>query len=560
MVDSSSIVALPELTSKERQKAGSVKAAAITKANVAERKAQRAAGTLGPIVMYRMALRPGNPSRKELSRSKWAAHISKNALLSWHFSEREAGKKIPSEFESAAWLRVWRVNKAKEENSKFSDLLLVPARLFEYVAEDIHKAWVASRRLVDPTGEPTFERYDSQSGGFGLDGVIEVTKTHLCIPKHSNIRQMPNVRPDTTASPRGGWSAQRSRIPTGHYDRVRITQNHGEWFASLPIQLSAVKRVDPVPAVGLDWGVRKLATLSDGTIYKNPKALKQIAKKARKWQLKVARKQREADKRLNKRVRAVAIERGIDISPKKKIKQSKAITPLVSPAVEIKVKGKKPRKQLEGIELIKYEIRKEIRTADRLSSVKQQSDRIRRARKGLANQYFRARNIRKNAIEHASCDIAHNHAVVAAETLKVKNMTRKKVGKGRAAKAALNRAILDSAPGMLLRRTDTKLQQRRGGGILHVYTPGTSQECSGCNCFNNCGSNVVYTCAACGLIMDRDLNASKIILQRGLKLIQSRGGVAAGWPETIKARTSRFSRGIRPLNPVAPVNVKIETL
>ena len=413
----------------------------------------------------RLALRPSGTSRRVLGACEWVRRSAFNAALAWHLAERVAGRSVPGEYATARWLREWR----KAASVEKPDLLKVPARIFEYAAEDLERGWRAVHNLKN--GRPCFVRFDSQAGGFAVDGSIIVTETHIRLPKIGKVRLMPNVRP----------SARSGRLPVGAYHVARLVREHGEWFVSVIREVAnPVRAEDITPTIGLDPGVRKLATLSDGTIFENPKALEQVAKKAEKYRLSIARKRRAADMR--------------------------------------------------------FEVRKK---GERRAS----SNRLKRAQRQLGRQLQRAAHIRKNAIEHATSAIARDHVVVAVEDTDVRSMTRKRIGRGRAAKASLNRRILDAAPGMLLTTLDRKLRDRRGGGTIKVAAPFTSQDCSHCGCRNDCGSSETYICAACGLIVDRDVNAANNILARARVAV-------AGWSTAEKSaweqgKTARVNRSAR---------------
>jgi len=329
--------------------------------------------------------------------------------------------------------------------------------VFEYAAEDLERAWRATQK--QGAGRPRFERFNSLSGGFAVDGSIRVEGAHIRLPKLGELRLTPNGR---------------ARVPDGLYAYARVVREHGEWFVSVLHKVNEPVRVaDMTPTIGLDWGVRKLATLSDGTRFENPKALEQVADKAETARQSVARKLRVRDSKLE--------------PPKK---------------------GER----------------------------RPQSKRLLCARRRLGGCLKRAADIRKNAVHHATAQIARDHAIVGVEALKPKNMTQKRVGRGRAAKASLNRRILDAAPGMFLSILNQKLRDRRGGGNIAVNPAYSSQDCSAsrtdgaaCGARNDCGSNEIYVCATCGSVVDRDVNAAKNILARAR-------AVAAGWSATEKAR------------------------
>jgi len=58
----------------------------------------------------------------------------------------------------------------------------------------------------------------------------------------------------------------------------------------------------------------------------------------------------------------------------------------------------------------------------------------------------------------------------------------------------------------------------RGGRLLFVPAPGSSQTCSTCGCIDpaNRLSRDLFRCTACGHTEHADVNAARVILQRGL--------------------------------------------
>mgnify|MGYP001576205836 CR=1 FL=1 len=167
------------------------------------------------------------------------------------------------------------------------------------------------------------------------------------------------------------------------------------------------------------------------------------------------------------------------------------------------------------------------------------SNRRKNARLRLSRRHARVANVRRDALHKATTWIARTYPIVVVEDLHVKNMTRRAHGKGRVAKAGLNRAILDAGFAEFRRLLDYKLRLH-GGRLLIVPAPYTSQDCSRCGARTDCGSNETYTCAACASVMDRDLNAARNI-------------VAASWPETENARGGVVSRQTRKSPSHAPV-------
>ena len=111
-----------------------------------------------------------------------------------------------------------------------------------------------------------------------------------------------------------------------------------------------------------------------------------------------------------------------------------------------------------------------------------------------------------------STDIARRFDVIRVEDLQVKNMTRSAAGTrenpGRnvRAKAGLNRGILGSGWGLLVRR----LQDKAPGRVEKVKPHYTSQRCSACGQVDRGSreSQAVFRCTACGFAGNADVNAA----------------------------------------------------
>ena len=81
------------------------------------------------------------------------------------------------------------------------------------------------------------------------------------------------------------------RVAGARVVRVSVSQRAGCWYASLTVEREPI--TNPAPrggAVGVDLGVKNLATLSDGTVIANPRALGTRLKALRKAQKALSRK------------------------------------------------------------------------------------------------------------------------------------------------------------------------------------------------------------------------------------------------------------------------------
>lgn len=136
--------------------------------------------------------------------------------------------------------------------------------------------------------------------------------------------------------------------------------------------------------------------------------------------------------------------------------------------------------------------------------IKQQK-KLARIHKHIANQ-------RADALHKRSTEIANQYDIVCVETLNMRAMSNKGFGNGK--------ATLDNGYGLFLRMLEYKLSER-GKYLVKVdkWYP-SSQICSCCGIQKKLElSDRVYRCS-CGLIMDRDHNAAKNILNEGLRLLR----------------------------------------
>ena len=83
------------------------------------------------------------------------------------------------------------------------------------------------------------------------------------------------------------------RVDGARLVRVSVSYRAGCWYASLTVERdepTTTKRVPKGGAVGIDLGIKHLATLSDGTVIPNPRALDTRLKALRKAQQALSRK------------------------------------------------------------------------------------------------------------------------------------------------------------------------------------------------------------------------------------------------------------------------------
>jgi putative transposase len=153
-----------------------------------------------------------------------------------------------------------------------------------------------------------------------------------------------------------------------------------------------------------------------------------------------------------------------------------------------------------------------------------------KAKTALAKAWRKVRRQRDDAAHKVSHCLARDYGIVVFEDLRIGNMVKNH---------SLASAILDTTWAKLRRLTAIKAE-RRGGRVVLVEPGGTSQACSGCGETVRKDLSVrTHVCPCCGLVLGRDLNAARNILERGLERAHAETG-----PLLIPVtRISKFRRG-----------------
>ncbi len=167
-----------------------------------------------------------------------------------------------------------------------------------------------------------------------------------------------------------------------------------------------------------------------------------------------------------------------------------------------------------------------------LARARRGSNRRGRVRYAIARLRARETDRRKDWAEKTSTGIARRFDLIRVEDLHIGNMTRSAKGTrgdpGRNVrqKAGLNREILRSGWGLLVRR----LADKAAGRVEKVKPHYTSQRCSACGQVDRDSreSQAVFRCTACGYACHADVNAA-INIAAG-HAVTARGGDGAARP------------------------------
>ena len=227
-----------------------------------------------------------------------AARFAFNVGLAHVKAALDAGERL--DLSSYALRKWWNANKDTvavggdgepwwQENSKES---------YSYGLESLAKGlsnWAKSRkgdRKGRKVGFPKFKtkagsvpRFAYTTGSFGL---VKGDPKALKLPRIGRVHCMENVA---------------ERVGDAKVLRMAISQRAGRWYASLTVERDDKPVMKPPKggAVGVDLGVKTLATLSDGTVVENPRYLRKSERKLKKAQRELSRKAKGSKRRAKAR-------------------------------------------------------------------------------------------------------------------------------------------------------------------------------------------------------------------------------------------------------------------
>jgi putative transposase len=155
-------------------------------------------------------------------------------------------------------------------------------------------------QLRGKVGYPQFKSKKKGLGSFRLTGSIAIFSDAIQLPRLGRLRLK-----------------ERGYLPTSGVKvlSATVSEQAGHWYVSVQVEQEQSVPVNTGPVVGVDLGVKALATFSDGTVIANPRHLKRRLKKLKRFHRAVSRKvkgsknRRKAANRLSKLYRKVANQR-----------------------------------------------------------------------------------------------------------------------------------------------------------------------------------------------------------------------------------------------------------
>ena len=243
----------------------------------------------------KVALDPTPAQERRLLSHAGGARFAYNAMLARVKAAFDAGESIDQSF--YALRKQWNMDKDAlavgddgepwwAENSK---------EAYSYGLESLAKGlsnWSKSRkgdRRGRRVGFPKFKskskttpRFAYTAGGFGLIGGDPKA---LKLPRIGRVHCMEDVT---------------KRVNGARVLRMTVSMRAGRWYASLTVErddTSVTRKAPKGGAVGVDLGIKTLATLSDGTVVDNPRHLAASERNLKRVQQALGRKTKGSNRR-----------------------------------------------------------------------------------------------------------------------------------------------------------------------------------------------------------------------------------------------------------------------
>ncbi|HDZ8992263.1 TPA: transposase [Escherichia coli] len=215
---------------------------------------------------FKFQLRPNGHQERDMRRFAGACRFVFNRALALQNENHEAGNKYVSYTKMASWLIEW---KSHPDTQWLKD---TPSQPLQQSLKDLERGY--KNFFQKRAAFPRFKKR-GQNDAFRYPQGVKLDQTNNCI-----------------ALPKLGWIRYRnSREVIGEVKNVTVIQSCGKWYVSIQTEYEVPEQVHKAASmVGLDAGVTKLATLSDGTVYQPVNSFKANQRKLAMLQRQLSRK------------------------------------------------------------------------------------------------------------------------------------------------------------------------------------------------------------------------------------------------------------------------------
>lgn len=221
---------------------------------------------------FKVELDPNNEQRTLFAKNAGCARFAYNWMLGILKEDWDSGtKKYKVNFFAFCKL----LNSKKK--TEFPWMYEVSKCCPNYAMQNVEQAY--KRYFKKISDFPRFKKRGA-TDSFSLSGVIKVTKTHIKLPRIGWIRLKEN-----------------NYIPEGKPKKVTVSLRAGKWFIGTHYEIDIPQNQYNQEILGVDLGIKSLATLSDGTQFKNTTKQKQLDRSLKRQQRKISRQQKGSNSR-----------------------------------------------------------------------------------------------------------------------------------------------------------------------------------------------------------------------------------------------------------------------
>ena len=224
---------------------------------------------------FKIRLKPNNKQTTLFQQHAGVSRHAYNQGLAYCNDLFKSGEKTPS----AMTLHKWLVATVKKENPWYYESSKCAP---QEALRDLEKAFKSFHRLQKKSGYslkdkkgnlkglPNFKK-KGKKDSFYLGGAIRI---------ENNLIKLPKI----------GWIRLSEKVDVTSIKNCVISRVADEWFVSFRTEYKPEYTNKKYSTVGVDLGIKTLATLSNGEVFENLKPYKNAKKKLRKQQKEVSRR------------------------------------------------------------------------------------------------------------------------------------------------------------------------------------------------------------------------------------------------------------------------------
>jgi putative transposase len=220
---------------------------------------------------FKTQLKLNNNQKTQLAKHCGVARHAWNWGLALTQNILDHNKTHPADkikFPTAVDFHKWLVAMVKPENEWYYEVSKCAP---QYALRQLAEAWKQAFKKVKKP--PRFKK-KGKSDSFTVDGALKVDNFRVKVPVI-------------------GWLKTYERLPTGYQPKsFTISRTADRWYISWKIEVEPTNEQKSVPVVGVDLGVKVLATLSTGEVFEGGSSYRRFKQKLSRLQFLCRHKQR----------------------------------------------------------------------------------------------------------------------------------------------------------------------------------------------------------------------------------------------------------------------------